>query len=73
MQMQVIKQNAGETMQCKFDMQRGNKTRVEKPIKTTQCECKTSKGDRKQRRKILIYMHEKTGRENNACSASDKQ
>ena len=33
MQMQAIKQNVDKTMQCKYDMQRGKKTKVEKPNK----------------------------------------
>ena len=62
-------------------MQRGNKIGVENHAmqvrnktssKTTQCKYATSKGETKQGRKILIYMHEKTNRENDACSASGK-
>ena len=60
-------------MQCKFDMQRGKETKAEKPSKTTQCKCEISKGERKQGRRSLIYMLAKTGRENNACSANDRQ
>ena len=41
--MQVIKQNAKKTTQCKYDMQRGKETRTEKPNKTTRCEYKQAK------------------------------
>ena len=68
MQMQAIKQNSDENHAMRSDMQRRNESRGRKLCNASVRQSREAK----QGRQSLIYMQEKTDRENDACNANDK-